>query len=912
MLAAGLAASFLFASGALAQPSAVETAEAAYSPGQPIEVTFEHAPGHRADFATFAPAGAPDTTNVNGQYLGSQTSGRVTMAPLYQEGPYEVRIVSGATGQVVARAAFSIGTAPPAAPAAGSPAVVEQEEEAPAGGPRVRTQKTVYAEGEAVVVEFEGAPARGQDFVAFARLGLPDTARENGEYLGGRSSGSLAFPPWKPGIHEVRLYEGGSGALLARATFAVGATCLDAEKAAEAVCAPALHTLKDAYAPGEPITVRFEGAPGNSADWIGIVELQPGGGVAAPAGGAATFGPYGAPDGQWKPFAALAGKLAGEVDLKGVAAGRYEVWMHVQGAPADQPVARHGFVVDPEAEGLPLAILDPPEQTAADAPGTEAGPALPPPGLAGSWLGFLTCNARKTLRGPVADTVVSLLELAPSDGAVTAEIYVLGTGQEAGAFRASGRDSGGESVALQPTEWIYPARPGQDPLQLDLRLAENGLRLAGSVEGANCTAIDAYKFLRDARPDHARGLLPSLERHGADIVSPELCTAYLSWIADDTASEVLGAHVPSTLHGDDRFYRYIGKPYDRWMQADRPRLQALWDGCVSAYRGAAEIALSSLVERALAERPLWYYLTAAMPPPDRPNPQQRMAFLKNYAAVIALRSARDHAESLHAEGQALDDSIASVQWLAGVMTQVQEGAGIFQALPTALRDAQTERFAALKRAMTGRLSEGAVQAFRMERYPVDIAGLKAARADRSDVEAEVAAYADPEQMAAVKTGLDDLFRPVSAAVKQQALDAVPRVGPDLADLVAASAQRADIETDVARHLLPADARQLLSAYDGRNAAAIERALPRLPDMLDEAVAPDRSGAAKLEELSRSLLGVALDAAAETSFPAPYDGVRTALLTRKEVLTYQICALPPGFEGLREVICLEVAELSDHN
>ena len=286
LLAAGLAASFLFASGALAQPSAVETAEAAYSPGQPIEVTFEHAPGHRADFATFAPAGAPDTTNVNGQYLGSQTSGRVTMAPLYQEGPYEVRIVSGATGQVVARSAFSIGTdPPPAAPAAGSPTVVEQAAEAPASGPRVRTQKSVYAEGEPVVVEFEGAPARGQDFVAFARLGLPDTARENGEYLGGRSSGSIAFPPWKPGIHEVRLYEGGSGALLARATFAVGATCLDAEKAAEAVCAPALHTVKDAYAPGEPITVRFEGAPGNSADWIGIVELQPGGGVAAPAGG---------------------------------------------------------------------------------------------------------------------------------------------------------------------------------------------------------------------------------------------------------------------------------------------------------------------------------------------------------------------------------------------------------------------------------------------------------------------------------------------------------------------------------------------------------------------------------------------------------------------------------------------------
>ncbi len=167
--------------------------------------------------------------------------------------------------------------------------------------PGVSTDKATYAQGETIRVHFSGASGYNTDWMCIVPSGAPDTDAGNYQYLPyGVYQGYLSFVAPGPGEYEVRAYYNyspGAYMVSARQSFVVegeGYTGEPRYRREDTERRFGVSTDRDTYLPGEPIRVRFSGAPGYTGDWLCIVRA----GAPDTAAGNYQYLPYGAHHGR--------------------------------------------------------------------------------------------------------------------------------------------------------------------------------------------------------------------------------------------------------------------------------------------------------------------------------------------------------------------------------------------------------------------------------------------------------------------------------------------------------------------------------------------------------------------------------------------------------------------------------------
>jgi hypothetical protein len=336
----------------------------------------------------------------------------------------------------------------------------------------------------------------------------------------------------------------------------------------------------------------------------------------------------------------------------------------------------------------------------ADSPTSQA---LPPAGVGGSWLLHLACSdgVRRGRLDVGTRTIPALLEIREGPS-LNADLYVIET--YAPAVRMTGgHEPGTRSVELTATEWIYRSRTVTEPPVISATLDESGLRLQGTItlrpNLAQCGSFSAAKFARDERRPAPNGLLAAFPdpRRAFDVRDEALCRDFLSWNVEGTSIETQGEEIPSQVMDADMFYRMTGKPYDQWTDHDERVFSGLLNGCWRTFQGSSRIEDTSLLEKSRKSRQLSLFLNPGVP--EKPNQQRHYLYLGRYARVIALRSARLHAELRVSEAEQLAPTSENRARVAEAARVIAEGNGVF----AALNRAETERYVKLLSGQEDRL-----------------------------------------------------------------------------------------------------------------------------------------------------------------------------------------------------------------
>lgn len=227
-------------------PPAVTTNKASYTQGEPITVNFSNAAGNPRDWIGLFVAGTANTAYLQWSYTdGTQTgtagisNGSVTFpSGLPNTGNYEARILFNGSYATQANVAFSVQTGPPTQ----------------AANPNPSSNSTGVSLNP--TLSWTSGTAATSHRVYFGTNPSPGA----GDFKGSQTSTTY-----------------GPGALTAQTTYywridevnAQGTT-VGAVWSFTTGSPPTITTNKATYSPGEPITVTFTNASGNSHDWIGL------------------------------------------------------------------------------------------------------------------------------------------------------------------------------------------------------------------------------------------------------------------------------------------------------------------------------------------------------------------------------------------------------------------------------------------------------------------------------------------------------------------------------------------------------------------------------------------------------------------------------------------------------------------
>ncbi len=125
------------------------------------------------------------------------------------------------------------------------------------GTPTVTTSAPSYNTAQPIVVNYSNMPGNMYDWVSVAVAGSPSTSYIRFAFTNGQVMGSQTFPAMAVGNYEARIYSNDTFTLLGSSPFTV-------------VPAPAVTTDKQAYIPGQTITVSYTGMPGNMMDYVAV------------------------------------------------------------------------------------------------------------------------------------------------------------------------------------------------------------------------------------------------------------------------------------------------------------------------------------------------------------------------------------------------------------------------------------------------------------------------------------------------------------------------------------------------------------------------------------------------------------------------------------------------------------------
>lgn len=927
-----------------------------YEPGEQIEVSFEGATGNGLDRILLVREKPDDTLSpidsraYTERIRAREMTGSHTFAGL-PEGNYEAQlrwqVAREDEGKVGARVAFTVD---------------DGNEDAPPAGPHIATQKDVYDPGEPIIVSFTNAPGHKRDRITLAKPWMKDRQGLGRARLRGAIAGEVEVKGRRAGRYEARLINGKTRQVVARHTFVVGESCAGSPPEGAAFCELALRTTKRRYAAGEPIEVVYEGAPGNRRDWITIVQ-KTGEGQYRPPPNTRSMSNL-PPDGERKPWTRLKGAMAGSHVFDGLDEGTYEVQLYLRPPRSGigEIAARATFTVGGEAEA-PLAVQelygdeDKRKKTArrpapadrlrtversmrTDRPGTgerstsanpRSGrqaegqseelpaaadntavpfePALPEAGVAGSWLGHIRCKdalSRSHAREPRAERALLKIEGRQK---LTAEFFVM-TGRGANGFglTMSGEfDQADQTVSLSPQEWIYDAGRRQPP-GLKARIDQTGVRMEGELENTanGCAGFRAVKFMRDDRPTYARGLIPQWEQNRRALIHEATCVPLLKWVSSGEIVESEGIEIPSQILDTNAFYRVTGKPYDLWTEADGRAFRKLLPMCQSILRRSRDVSHSALAREAHQNHNelLAFLLKGAPTDSRRSSGRDHLRFLSNYTQVVAVRNARLYTDLALEEVKNLPDGEGSINEIVATISGIAEGHGVFVALSEADRTAAVASLTNLKENMSGRMIDAAFSAFEIGAYKQSLDGLKRAWEERKAIAEVAAGYGTDAQVVNLTSDFDNAFAPLSRIVADQLIAAMPAIDGTVDGFLRGKSQKKKIEREAGSYLAEADRERVVDTYEKRNVVAVKAFLPEFRKWLTTNISPDSAGKAELEELSVAMLGTPPEKLQDRSLAMPYDTVAAAIADRNELLKYQVCALPPGFEDLRTIICAE--------
>jgi hypothetical protein len=131
--------------------------------------------------------------------------------------------------------------------------------------------KQNYRVNEPITVSFKDVPATRSDWMTIVPVGSAADYYIESIYTDNRRSGNITFQGMtSPGNYEVRLYLNwpvGGYNIVARKQFRVYGGSAQYETSGKIKLVP----MKQIYALGETIRVRFYGMPGTGADWLTIV-----------------------------------------------------------------------------------------------------------------------------------------------------------------------------------------------------------------------------------------------------------------------------------------------------------------------------------------------------------------------------------------------------------------------------------------------------------------------------------------------------------------------------------------------------------------------------------------------------------------------------------------------------------------
>lgn len=249
------------------------TTNPTYPAFAPVTITFGGLPGNATDWIAIATPGALPTSFVTYKYTSGLQSGTIDLQGV-PAGNYVARAFENNTYTLLKESAqFTVAAA----------------------ATTLTTDKTSYTPAESASVSFTGMSGSATDWVAIALEGSDIHQFISWQYTGGGTSGSKTFA-----------LTGLGGSYVARA-FADNSYTLAKESAAFTVGAAVLPITTDSntYTTGMPITISFNGLPGNSHDWIAISVL-------------------GSLDASFVAYNYTYGAVNGSVVLNGIPAGTYE------------------------------------------------------------------------------------------------------------------------------------------------------------------------------------------------------------------------------------------------------------------------------------------------------------------------------------------------------------------------------------------------------------------------------------------------------------------------------------------------------------------------------------------------------------------------------------------------------------
>ena len=129
--------------------------------------------------------------------------------------------------------------------------------------------------GQPVVIEFRNFPGNKQDWISVMRVGQPDNTYHRGywSYTKGQHSGRITLGKLDAGQYEVRGYLNwptGGYQVVSRSRFTIeNRPKTDRPEQGGGISVMALTLL-----PNTPITIKFDGLPGNKQDWISIMPAE--------------------------------------------------------------------------------------------------------------------------------------------------------------------------------------------------------------------------------------------------------------------------------------------------------------------------------------------------------------------------------------------------------------------------------------------------------------------------------------------------------------------------------------------------------------------------------------------------------------------------------------------------------------
>jgi hypothetical protein len=251
----------------------VTTSAASYPAFSPVTINFAGLPGNTTDWIAISAVNSAPTSFVTYKYTGGATSGSVDVAGV-AGGTYVARAYENNTYVILKESAPFTVTASAAT---------------------LTTDKGSYTPAESALFTYSGLSGTATDWLAIALAGSDVHDFVAFQYTDGAPSGTKSFS-----------LAGLNGSYVAR-SFNQNDYTLVKESAPFTVGAPPspITTNSATYGAGTPITVSFNGLPGNATDWIAISA-------------------FGSGDTSFLVYRYTNGAMSGSIDLPGVPAGDYE------------------------------------------------------------------------------------------------------------------------------------------------------------------------------------------------------------------------------------------------------------------------------------------------------------------------------------------------------------------------------------------------------------------------------------------------------------------------------------------------------------------------------------------------------------------------------------------------------------